>query len=150
VISFGGDVERRGFRLLRAPAQELHSEYLEEQILNQISVVFEGQIFPLWIRRQTMVHLKIVSTAPSKVVRLVRDAELVIAPKPRFVRDEVAEGAFPLHAPAIVASLYHHLMQSALARCWFVPIAQTIERRRRCLVRAAPLQRFRSRHPQHR
>lgn len=84
--------------------QELNQSYLEEQILNQLNVVFEGQIFPAWIRRQTVVHLKIgnppylfiyhsartltsgwsiVSTAPAPRVRLSRGSEIVIAPKPR-------------------------------------------------------------------
>ncbi|KAL6065431.1 Peroxisome biosynthesis protein pex1 [Balamuthia mandrillaris] len=62
---------------------ELNQGYLEEQILNQINVVYEGQVFPLWIRQQTLVHFRIVSTAPGPFVRLVRDAEVVIAPKLR-------------------------------------------------------------------
>ncbi len=63
-------------------SQELHSEYLEEQILNQVCVVFEGEVFPLWIRRHTLVHMRIVSTSPGKVVRLVNDCEARLAPIP--------------------------------------------------------------------
>jgi hypothetical protein len=45
--------------------QERNQSYLEEQILNQVNVVFEGQIFPAWISRQTVVHLKIGTHAPT-------------------------------------------------------------------------------------
>lgn len=129
----------------------MHQEYLEEQLLNQICVLFEGEIFPFWIRRQTLVHLKIgsclfplhqifiisdyicqlcsitlqrkvrererlqrlhknkkkkkdrfsmasrcyrfvVATAPGSVVRLVRDAEVIIAPKPRLLHNSRTQG----------------------------------------------------------
>ena len=46
--------------------QERNQSYLEEQILNQVNVVFEGQIFPAWISRQTVVHLKIGTHAPDQ------------------------------------------------------------------------------------
>eukprot|EP01087_Luapelamoeba_hula_P020477 TRINITY_DN6992_c0_g1_i1.p1 TRINITY_DN6992_c0_g1~~TRINITY_DN6992_c0_g1_i1.p1 ORF type:complete len:504 (+),score=73.29 TRINITY_DN6992_c0_g1_i1:40-1551(+) len=65
---------------------ELHQEYLEGEILNQINVACEGQMFPLWIRRQMVIHFQIVSSLPASCVRLVRDTEVVIAPKPRAKR----------------------------------------------------------------
>nr|KAJ3418327.1 Peroxisome biosynthesis protein pex1 [Polyrhizophydium stewartii] len=39
---------------------ELHAGYLEEQMLNQLRIVFPGQTFTVWIYNQTCITLKIV------------------------------------------------------------------------------------------
>ncbi|EFA82983.1 peroxisomal biogenesis factor 1 [Heterostelium album PN500] len=62
---------------------ELHQEYLEQQILNQVNVMTRGQIVPIWIHHSTIIKLKIVDTAPSEIVRLTNQVEIAVAPKPR-------------------------------------------------------------------
>ncbi|KAL2919052.1 Peroxisome biosynthesis protein pex1 [Polyrhizophydium stewartii] len=64
---------------------ELHAGYLEEQMLNQLRIVFPGQTFTVWIYNQTCITLKIVDTTPpgQKCMRLSESAEIIVAPKPR-------------------------------------------------------------------
>lgn len=49
---------------------------MEEQVLNQICVGFEGQIFPLWIYSQNLIFVKILTTKPEKVVRFSNKTEV--------------------------------------------------------------------------
>lgn len=62
---------------------ELNADYLEEQILNQVGVLHEGQRFPVWVQGQTILILHAVATAPRKLVQLVHGAELVVTPMTR-------------------------------------------------------------------
>ena len=64
---------------------ELNAAFLEEQLMTQVGVLFEGQQFPVWIESGSVLLLKAVSTKPSKLVRLGPGAELVVAPKKRVV-----------------------------------------------------------------
>lgn len=45
--------------LLGIHRQELNASCLEEQLLNQICIVFEGEVFPFWIGNQVVVKLKL-------------------------------------------------------------------------------------------
>jgi hypothetical protein len=76
--------------------QELNAEYLQDQILNQISIIFEGEVVPFWIRNQGHVKLKIgnrmndllfVVSIESKektdCYRLIPNTEIIVAPKSR-------------------------------------------------------------------
>ncbi|KAK9837165.1 hypothetical protein WJX81_007626 [Elliptochloris bilobata] len=62
---------------------ELNAGYVEEQLLNQVGVVRAGQAFPVWVRGAQL-FLRVTSTAPAPVVRLVPGAELAVAPRPRL------------------------------------------------------------------
>eukprot|EP01133_Synstelium_polycarpum_P015193 gene15193-17979_t len=64
---------------------ELHADYLEEQLLNQVNVLTIGQTIPIWVHNTTIIRLKIVETTPDATVRLSKGAEIIIAPKPRHV-----------------------------------------------------------------
>ena len=74
----------------------MNGAYAEGQVLNQVGVVAAGQVFPFWVRNQAVVRLRVTSTAPGPVVRLVRGSELVIAP--------IARSGPPLAAGALPAS----------------------------------------------
>ncbi|KAI8823778.1 P-loop containing nucleoside triphosphate hydrolase protein [Fimicolochytrium jonesii] len=63
---------------------ELHAGYLEEQFLNQVRVVWDGQIIPVWVQGGTVIRLRIVDTEPTATcVKLDTDAEVIVAPKQR-------------------------------------------------------------------
>ncbi|KAJ3293122.1 Peroxisome biosynthesis protein pex1 [Borealophlyctis nickersoniae] len=63
---------------------ELHAGYLEEQLLNQVRVVYKDQIFTVWVHQQTIIRLLVVETNPAgKCVKLGVDAEVIVAPKQR-------------------------------------------------------------------
>jgi SpoVK/Ycf46/Vps4 family AAA+-type ATPase len=69
---------------------ELQAKYIEDNMLNQIAVVTEGQKLPLWIGKHTFIHIKIGETSPAKTVRLVPDCEVVVIPKPRAISQPTA------------------------------------------------------------
>lgn len=48
----------------------------------QVGVVRAGQAFPVWVRGAQL-FLRVTSAAPAPLVRLVRGAELAVAPRPR-------------------------------------------------------------------
>eukprot|EP00899_Mesostigma_viride_P012537 jgi/Mesvir1/21284/Mv21678-RA.2 len=62
---------------------ELNKDYVEEQLLNQVGVLEQGQRFPFWVRRKTLLHLRAVAMEPATLVKLVRGAELFVAPVSR-------------------------------------------------------------------
>ncbi|TPX34139.1 hypothetical protein SmJEL517_g03115 [Synchytrium microbalum] len=74
---------------------ELHAGYLEDQMLNQVRVVYTNQIIAVWIHQRTCIRLRVLSTTPSaKCVRLDIDAEVIVAPKQR------KSHLIPIDAPA--------------------------------------------------
>eukprot|EP00164_Ancoracysta_twista_P005574 GFYU01007645.1.p1 GENE.GFYU01007645.1~~GFYU01007645.1.p1 ORF type:complete len:1055 (+),score=89.22 GFYU01007645.1:48-3212(+) len=74
--------------------------YVEEQLLNQVRVVSKGQIIPVWIHNQTLVRLRVSASAPTQVVCLVPDSEVVVAPKPRYQNvSSTAKHAVRIQAP---------------------------------------------------
>ncbi|XP_011479493.1 peroxisome biogenesis factor 1 isoform X4 [Oryzias latipes] len=61
---------------------ELHSSALEEQLLNQIRVVFLDAVFPVWVDSHTVIYIKIVSLSPHvRFGHLEQFTELVVSPK---------------------------------------------------------------------
>eukprot|EP00026_Physarum_polycephalum_P000498 Phypoly_transcript_00499.p1 GENE.Phypoly_transcript_00499~~Phypoly_transcript_00499.p1 ORF type:complete len:1191 (-),score=146.73 Phypoly_transcript_00499:406-3978(-) len=71
---------------------ELNQQYLEEQFINQVNVLFEKEVIPLWVHQQTIINLRIVKIEPpippgskTPCVRLSNQTEVVVAPKPRAI-----------------------------------------------------------------
>ncbi|CAN9503985.1 unnamed protein product [Ophioblennius macclurei] len=63
---------------------ELHSAALEEQLLNQIRVVFQDAVFPVWVDKHTSIYIRIASLSPFVPYgRLEQFTELVVSPKTR-------------------------------------------------------------------
>jgi len=42
--------------------QERHPDDVEQQLLNQIKIVYEQQVFPYWIDRQHLIRLRVGAT----------------------------------------------------------------------------------------
>lgn len=71
---------------------------LEEQILNQLNVVFMDQVFPLFVGDGTLVRLKVTAITPpppsSGCAQLKRDiSEISVAPKVRKVKESEVTAA---------------------------------------------------------
>uniref|UniRef100_A0A8D0AIR5 Peroxisomal ATPase PEX1 n=1 Tax=Sander lucioperca TaxID=283035 RepID=A0A8D0AIR5_SANLU len=65
---------------------ELHSAALEQQLLDQIRVVFQNAVFPVWVDSHTAIYIQIGQTSLSPSVpygRLEQFTELVVSPKSR-------------------------------------------------------------------
>ncbi|XP_070777978.1 peroxisomal ATPase PEX1 [Enoplosus armatus] len=63
---------------------ELHSAALEQQLLDQIRVVFQDAVFPVWVDSHTAIYIQIASLSPSVPYgRLEQFTELVVSPKNR-------------------------------------------------------------------
>ncbi|KAG9355439.1 hypothetical protein JZ751_000277 [Albula glossodonta] len=63
---------------------ELHSSALEQQLLDQIRVVFPAGVFPVWVDQRTVIYIQIASLSPSVLYgRLEQFTELVVSPKIR-------------------------------------------------------------------
>ncbi|XP_017279993.1 peroxisome biogenesis factor 1 isoform X2 [Kryptolebias marmoratus] len=63
---------------------ELHSSALEQQLLDQIRVVFQDAVFPVWVDNHTVIYIRITSIFPSVPYgRLEQFTELVVSPKVR-------------------------------------------------------------------
>lgn len=61
---------------------ELHSMALEQHLLDQIRVVYNGGVFPVWVDQHTVIYIKIASLSPSVAYgRLEQFTELVVSPK---------------------------------------------------------------------
>uniref|UniRef100_A0A8C5FAW4 Peroxisomal ATPase PEX1 n=1 Tax=Gadus morhua TaxID=8049 RepID=A0A8C5FAW4_GADMO len=80
---------------------ELHSAALEQQLLDQIRVVFKDAVFPVWVDQRTAVYIRIASLEPAVPHgRLERSSELVVSPKTRpgtgsFLRTPPGSGQDP-------------------------------------------------------
>uniref|UniRef100_A0A3Q1J178 Peroxisomal ATPase PEX1 n=1 Tax=Anabas testudineus TaxID=64144 RepID=A0A3Q1J178_ANATE len=63
---------------------ELHSAALEQHLLDQIRVVFQDAVFPVWVDSHTAIYIQIASLLPSVPYgRLEQFTELVVSPKIR-------------------------------------------------------------------
>uniref|UniRef100_H3DHX2 Peroxisomal ATPase PEX1 n=1 Tax=Tetraodon nigroviridis TaxID=99883 RepID=H3DHX2_TETNG len=63
---------------------ELHSAGLEEKLLDQLRVVFQNAVFPVWVDNRTVIYIQIGSLSPSVPYgRLERSTELIVSPKNR-------------------------------------------------------------------
>ncbi|MBN3298078.1 PEX1 factor, partial [Amia calva] len=70
---------------------QLHSVALEQHLLDQIRVVFPNAVFPVWVEQHTVIFLRTVALEPVAVYgRLEQHTELVISPKERQGREDVA------------------------------------------------------------
>lgn len=49
----------------------------------QVGVVAVGQPFPFWVRKNTMLTLRVSAAVPADLVRLVHGSEVYVAPRPR-------------------------------------------------------------------
>ncbi|KAM9340000.1 peroxisomal ATPase PEX1 [Symphorus nematophorus] len=68
---------------------ELHSAALEQQLLDQIRVVFQDAVFPVWVDSLTAIYIRIASLSPSVPYgRLEQFTELVVSPKSRAGIDD--------------------------------------------------------------
>ncbi|XP_061903195.1 peroxisome biogenesis factor 1 isoform X1 [Entelurus aequoreus] len=68
---------------------ELHSGALEEHLLDQIRVVFQHAVFPVWVDNHTVIFIQIVSLSPSVPFgRLEPFTELIVSPKNHTARPE--------------------------------------------------------------
>ncbi|KAM8840988.1 peroxisomal ATPase PEX1 isoform 1-T1 [Spinachia spinachia] len=63
---------------------ELHSAALEQQLLDQIRVVFQDAVFPVWVDGHTAIYIQIASLSPPVPYgRLEQFTELIVSPKSR-------------------------------------------------------------------
>nr|XP_054601293.1 peroxisome biogenesis factor 1 [Nothobranchius furzeri] len=63
---------------------ELHSSALEQQLLDQIRVVFQGAVLPVWVDNHTVIYIRVASLAPHVPYgRLEQFTELAVSPKIR-------------------------------------------------------------------
>uniref|UniRef100_A0A3P9HR45 Peroxisomal ATPase PEX1 n=1 Tax=Oryzias latipes TaxID=8090 RepID=A0A3P9HR45_ORYLA len=60
---------------------ELHSSALEEQLLNQIRVVFLDAVFPVWVDSHTVIYIRISLSPHVRFGHLEQFTELVVSPK---------------------------------------------------------------------
>ncbi|XP_054620277.1 peroxisome biogenesis factor 1 isoform X2 [Dunckerocampus dactyliophorus] len=68
---------------------ELHSGMLEQQLLDQIRVVFQNAVFPVWVDNHTVIFIQIASLLPSVPYgRLEPFTELIVSPKNHGSRPE--------------------------------------------------------------
>ncbi|XP_061520903.1 peroxisome biogenesis factor 1 isoform X2 [Phycodurus eques] len=68
---------------------ELHSDALEQRLLDQIRVVFPDAVFPVWVDDRTVIYIRIASLSPSAPYgRLEPFTELVVTPKKHAGRPE--------------------------------------------------------------
>lgn len=88
---------------------ELHSVMLEQQLLDQIRVVFRDAVFPVWVDSHTVIYIQIASLSPSAPYgRLEQFTELVVSPKSSTGVGDVSD------ALARASQIKHHAGQSDL------------------------------------
>ncbi|CAO3566368.1 unnamed protein product [Mortierella alpina] len=65
---------------------ELHAGYVEDQMLNQIRVLYPNQIVTMWVSGRTLVRLRVLDINPNApCVKLGANAEVIVAPMVRKV-----------------------------------------------------------------
>ncbi|KAF9175027.1 Peroxisome biosynthesis protein pex1 [Mortierella sp. AD010] len=63
---------------------ELHAGYVEDQMLNQIRVLYPNQIITMWVNGRTLVRLRVLDINPTaQCVKLGANAEVIVAPMVR-------------------------------------------------------------------
>lgn len=63
---------------------ERHAGYIENHLLDQVRVVWKGQVLPVWVEKTTCVFLKIGTVDPNKsCVILKNETEVIVSPKVR-------------------------------------------------------------------
>uniref|UniRef100_A0A8C8CE44 Peroxisomal ATPase PEX1 n=1 Tax=Oncorhynchus tshawytscha TaxID=74940 RepID=A0A8C8CE44_ONCTS len=70
---------------------ELHSAELEQQLLDQIRVVFPDAVFPVWVDQRTVIYIRIASLTPTVPYgRLEQFTELHVSPKIRAGSEDLS------------------------------------------------------------
>lgn len=91
---------------------ELYSEFLENgSLLNQISVVYPGQILRLFVGGNNYVYLRVDPDLPD-CYRLLADTEIIVVPKPRR---KVSSPSPPLRLVGTFNDWSHAMTQLAAA-----------------------------------
>ncbi|KAG0249408.1 Peroxisome biosynthesis protein pex1 [Mortierella polycephala] len=63
---------------------ELHAGYVEDQMLNQIRILYPNQVFTMWVNGRTLVRLRVLDMNPTApCVKLGANAEVIVAPMVR-------------------------------------------------------------------
>ena len=70
---------------------ERNAGFLEANLLDQISVIYTGLTFPVWIEGRLLVKLKATSASNSECEVLARNSEVIIAPRARKKRRSEVE-----------------------------------------------------------
>uniref|UniRef100_A0A8C7VLC8 Peroxisomal ATPase PEX1 n=1 Tax=Oncorhynchus mykiss TaxID=8022 RepID=A0A8C7VLC8_ONCMY len=74
---------------------ELHSAELEQQLLDQIRVVFPDAVFPVWVDQRTVIYIRIASLTPTVPYgRLEQFTELHVSPKIRAGSEDLSCAPF--------------------------------------------------------
>ena len=74
---------------------ERNAGFLENSLLDQISAVYTGLIFPVWIEGRMLVRLKATSKNSNVCELLARDSEVIIAPRVRKKNRSEQKKALP-------------------------------------------------------
>ncbi|KAG9320627.1 hypothetical protein KVV02_002807 [Mortierella alpina] len=65
---------------------ELHAGYVEDQMLNQIRILYPNQVVTMWVNGRTLVRLRVLDINPNApCVKLGANAEVIVAPMVRKV-----------------------------------------------------------------
>ncbi|XP_071509592.1 peroxisomal ATPase PEX1-like [Diadema antillarum] len=88
---------------------ELNSSYVESHLLDQVRVVWAGQVLPVWIDKKMCIFIKVASIEPdAPCVRLEQNTEMIVTPKNRLssvrsaspVRGDIRPGVGALQTKA--------------------------------------------------
>nr|CAB3264781.1 peroxisome biogenesis protein 1-like [Phallusia mammillata] len=61
---------------------ELHANEVEMHLLDQLRIVWPGQVFPLWVDKNVCIYMRVVKTEPTaECTTLMHLSELIIEPK---------------------------------------------------------------------
>ncbi|TEA22905.1 hypothetical protein DBR06_SOUSAS8410019, partial [Sousa chinensis] len=77
---------------------ELHAASLEQNLLDQIRIVFPNAIFPVWVDQQAYIFIRIVALIPAAPYgRLETDSKLLIQPKTHEAKENTFSKADNAH-----------------------------------------------------
>ncbi|KAI8598019.1 P-loop containing nucleoside triphosphate hydrolase protein [Dissophora ornata] len=63
---------------------ELHAGYVEDQMINQIRILYPNQVFTIWVSGHTSVRLRVLDINPAaQCVKLSANVEIIVAPMVR-------------------------------------------------------------------
>ncbi|GJJ68100.1 peroxin-1 [Entomortierella parvispora] len=107
---------------------ELHAGYVEDQMLNQIRILYPHQIVTMWVNGRTLVRLRVLDINPAApCVMLGANAEVIVAPMVRKVN-----GGTP--KPADNQDLSTHISKISQAQCLRVLALDEISDEQRDLI----------------
>ncbi|KAF9902887.1 Peroxisome biosynthesis protein pex1 [Linnemannia zychae] len=71
---------------------ELHAGYVEDQMLNQIRILYPHQVITMWVNGRTLVRLRVLDINPNApCVKLGANAEVIVAPMVRKANGGVSK-----------------------------------------------------------